>query len=319
MWVFGLSAVGSLVAIFLGFGHLVDPLKNESMVVGLFNHKNNLGRAGVFATLVFAISYFQNRRQHWFALAGFSASALAIILSETKTSYVTVPVILLAFPIYQILKQHYKLRAVILVATLLIGITASVWIFSNLDYILVDVLGKSESFNGRTGIWSAAIGQALEHPWLGYGLDGFWGSGKDFDLFKGNPVPFWTSEEYIAAVRESKAPSNAHNSYIQMLLEIGFLGVFMYLTSFFTTFTRSLGLFNSTSNPSEKVECLWYLQVLAAIVISGLTTSFLTNGAYWTLYVSIALSTAVQSIRIRHYRRLQKLGGQQSETEVLAT
>ena len=61
-------------------------------------------------------------------------------------------------------------------------------------------------------IWSFAAGQAGERPWLGYGFNGFWGIGYASPAVSDGPL-------FVNSVLQ------AHNGFIDVRLELGWLGL----------------------------------------------------------------------------------------------
>ena len=73
---------------------------------------------------------------------------------------------------------------------------------------VVDVsgmLGRNQTLTGRTEIWAILVPYALERPILGYGYGGFW----------------------TDAIRQLTS-SHAHNGYLDIILNLGFVGLFLF-------------------------------------------------------------------------------------------
>ncbi|MCP4371498.1 MAG: O-antigen ligase family protein [Deltaproteobacteria bacterium] len=68
-------------------------------------------------------------------------------------------------------------------------------------------LGRDETLTGRTSVWEQLIPVAMERPILGCGYGGF-----------------WTSEN-----QELYDISGAHNGYLSVILELGFVGLIFFL------------------------------------------------------------------------------------------
>jgi O-antigen ligase len=74
---------------------------------------------------------------------------------------------------------------------------------------LVDIssaLGRNETLTGRSEIWEKLIPFAIERPILGHGFGGFWST----------------------EMREFAFVGEAHNGYLDLVLNIGFLGLFLF-------------------------------------------------------------------------------------------
>lgn len=75
------------------------------------------------------------------------------------------------------------------------------------------LMGRSQqagSLTGRVPLWDELLDHAADKPLLGYGYEGFW------------------TEKRIAQIMRSQGWSlqNAHNSYFEILLQLGYVGLF---------------------------------------------------------------------------------------------
>ncbi|HTE18141.1 MAG TPA: O-antigen ligase family protein [Armatimonadota bacterium] len=94
---------------------------------------------------------------------------------------------------------------------------------------------KDQAVQGRLTIWRAALKMAQDRPILGWGVGTF-----PIQQALYNPG----SREQIVIVRSgSTLAENAHNTYLQLLAELGFPGLALYLgifVAFFVTAWRSI-------------------------------------------------------------------------------
>lgn len=68
------------------------------------------------------------------------------------------------------------------------------------------MLNRSADLTGRTEIWASLTPSIMSNPVLGHGFGGFWSD----------------------AVRIAADASHAHNGYLEVILQIGFLGLFVW-------------------------------------------------------------------------------------------
>ncbi|MHC5730706.1 MAG: O-antigen ligase family protein, partial [Nostoc sp.] len=110
-----------------------------------------------------------------------------------------------------------------------------------------------------------------ERPWLGYGYSAFWTSDAASNL---RATYDWAS--------------NAHNGFLELLLELGFLGFLTFAVGFVRFFAMALTRIVSVA---EKPEDYWPMQMLVLIVIVNLSEArLLTPGWNWLMYVTTSLS-----------------------------
>ena len=120
-----------------------------------------------------------------------------------------------------------------------------------------------------------------KQPWIGYGFGGFWqglnGAESGYIL----RAVTWT-------------PSHPHNGYLQLLLDLGILGLSIFLIGFFRTMIRALNLIRSTT----AVAALWPVVHMAQLLITSTTETqlFAANNIGWILYVALVFSLQPNSL-----------------------
>jgi len=164
----------------------------------------------------------------------------------------------------------------------------SILILNNLEFIVVDTLGKELTLSGRIDIWVPAIQKGLERPVLGYGFSGFWASSE---------ASYILSHTWAEVATLSGRRFHAHNGFMDLFLQLGFVGVFLFLISFIFTFVRLVYLLEIT----KKMEFVYLLQLLTLKLLFNTTESItiLSGNIFWPLYVSMVLSSIVQLRRIK--------------------
>ncbi|WP_169264651.1 O-antigen ligase family protein [Brasilonema octagenarum] len=289
-WVFGIAAILSLVVALAIPSYGID----KEGWTGIFPYKNFLGYTMSLAAILFLLTAFKERSQNWFAWIGFGLAISLIILAHSSGSLVNILLLLSLIPLYQLVKQHYKLRVIFLgIVCVLVGGTA-LFILGNLETILVDILGKSLELNGRTPIWTLAIEKGMERPFLGYGYNAFWSSDAGIYIM----INTWSG------LRETGF--NSHNSYLELFLNLGFIGLFLYAISLVIVLIKALILLRST----QEIQFIWQIQLLIFISIASMAdTNFIMSAgsSYCCIYISTSLSIAIEFERMRRKRNFQKL------------
>ena len=82
----------------------------------------------------------------------------------------------------------------------------------------LEAVGRDLTFTGRTTIWTHAIDAGMQHSMLGAGYRAFW-------------TPEGASYVYA---RIWAVIGNGHNGYLDVWLELGFIGLGLFLLMFFT-------------------------------------------------------------------------------------
>jgi exopolysaccharide production protein ExoQ len=120
------------------------------------------------------------------------------------------------------------------------------------------LMGRSQqagSLTGRLPLWEELLDHAADRPILGYGYEGFW------------------TEKRIAAIMRSQGWSlqNAHNSYFEILLQLGCVGLFFAIW-FLLAGTSSLAAATTlTRDPGYAFACG---VVMFGMINSGLESLF---------------------------------------------
>lgn len=296
-WVLGIAA---LLSIMLEFKSI-----NASWS-GLFTYKNFLGQTMTFAAVLFLTMTLKQGKKQWLALSGCIIAAILVFLSQSKSAYLVFGVLLLILPLYKLVKLHYKLRVVLLIFAMLLGGSLIILAIGNLETLLVDILGKDLTFDGRTTIWALMLDKVREQPWLGYGYSGFWTSDHALYVLKNS----WALTGGNANV---EARFNAHNSFMEVLLQLGFIGLLLYIFSFLTTLARSVYLYGFLVDPVERLRIFWILQSLIAIFLFNWSDSngVLGSGSMWSFYVSIVFSTVLLQRQVKFWA--SKINGQKHQ------
>jgi exopolysaccharide production protein ExoQ len=224
-WTLFAAALFNVAAIFL---------KPPSPIgyTGIYPHKNFFGFVSALI-LYFGI--------HGFALGGWlyrSAAVVMLILappfllaSGSKTSAGLAglaPLIALALCALRRRTGVPPLAVVAVPLVLLplaywIGREAGLWDFA----LLAETLLGSATLTGRTDIWAIAGDLISERPWLGWGYEAVWAMGPEGEVTK-------------RAVGFVRTMPTAHNGYIDIFTQLGFVGLVLVLATIVVMF-RLLG------------------------------------------------------------------------------
>jgi O-antigen ligase len=100
----------------------------------------------------------------------------------------------------------------------------------------------------------------------------------------------------ISNILHWKVP-HAHNGFIDLTLQLGFVGLALFMMCYFIAVRRALTLVHDDSEE----ESIWPLAYLAFIVLYQVTEStiFVGNSVFWMIYVStlcsVSLNVAAES------------------------
>ncbi|MEH2354971.1 O-antigen ligase family protein [Nostoc sp.] len=274
-WAFGIAA--SLSMLFSAFvpGYIHESPELLGMWSGIYGHKNELGYMMAWSAGVFLHLALSGHRYRWLMWALCGISVCLIILSRSTTSLTILLAMVLLLPFYRLLKRtNYKLQVIMITSTLMLMIIFSIILLNNVETV-VGTSGKDLTFNGRSDLWELVISKILERPWLGYGFSGFWTSNAASKL---RATYDWAS--------------NAHNGFLEIFLELGFLGFLTFTAGFVRFFAMALTRIISVA---KKPEDYWPMQILIIIVIVNFSEArLLTPSWNWLMYVTTSLSLTLE-------------------------
>lgn len=287
-WALGISCLLSLFVCF------AMPSTGVSLKgwKGVFNHKNTMARIMSLATLLFVGVSIDTKKRRWLALLLVLLGLFLLVRSEGKTSLVLFMFGLCFLPLYYAVKQKYKLRTLLILVVIVLGGSLALWLASNLETIIVDGLGKDMTLSGRDELWGALIYRGMKKPWFGYGFAGYWNNSKEAFIV-GRMVSWFGTE----------GKGHAHSGFIDLFLQVGFVGIGLYVLSILLLISRIIALLNTTAN----IEYFWMLQftIVSCLFNYTLTQTILNQSdAIWLLYVANAFSTALQQERMSRTRHL---------------
>ena len=304
--------------LFPNYGIMGGPY-HEGLWRGIYTHKNYLGKAMVLSLIVFLILATTIRKNRFFLWCGFSFSLILLIFSASKTALFCAVAILLPLGTYWAWQQSYSKAIPVFLAVIVVGGSVFLQITANIHLPVVlsnlsptsetqstsqvnlakpdspstsnsqvspsipnasSVSGKElRTLTGRTELWPQVLNMIEKRPWLGYGYEAFW-------LGWNGP-----SAEVWRTVKNWKNPSHAHNGLLNLWLDLGLVGVLIFLSGFFVSLFRALSLIGLHRKPEK----LWPLLYLTFIVLFNLTASTLvsSNDIYWVLYVAVVFSMLI--------------------------
>jgi O-antigen ligase len=247
----------------------------EGMWTGIYGHKNELGYMMAWSTGVFLHLGLSVNRYRWLMWVLCGISICLIILSRSTTSLTLVLTMVLLLPFYQFLKKtNYKLQVIMMSLGLMLLICFCLLLMNNVE-TLVGTSGKDLTLNGRSDLWEGVISKVWERPWFGYGYYGFWNSSAASNL---RLTYQWAS--------------NSHNGFIDLLLDLGFLGFLVFAAGFMRCLFMAL---SRITYLAKKPEDYWPVQMLILIIILNFTEArLLTPSWNWLMYVTTALTLSVE-------------------------
>lgn len=284
-WTLGIIAVLSLFVIIFLPAIGTQTAAGKTVWVGLYEHKNGLGRFMAINAVITWIMIKDSRRK-WLSWGIIVLSLVMVLMTRSATSLVALIATLCLLPIYQVWRwRNARALPGIILLGLLMGSIVIVFLtnlqYAGLDWFF-DVLGRNLSRNTlqvRMALWDVVLDKAQQRPWLGFGY--------------GNTSIYDTLDE-ISLVGSTWSPEQAHNGFLEIFLQLGLVGLVAMVYHVVLGFQRGILLAGLTKSK----EALWVLAYLTILLLFNLTYSVYLGQLTmpWTIYVAITLSVCFQLV-----------------------
>jgi exopolysaccharide production protein ExoQ len=251
-------------------------------VVGVTDNKNSLGLIGFVISLgvlwnlrwLLMNKVEPNRRGR--IMAQSIVLAFGLYLLEIANSSTSLACFLLASGL--MLATH--LRAIInrpaRVHLLCLAIILAGWGAFLSGDLAANALGRDSNLSGRTFMWSAMFA-AVSNPIIGVGFDSFWTSPNALIFHHNLDLLHWYHAEQI---------NEAHNGYIEVYLNLGWIGLCLIASILITGYWRACKAFRR--NP--ELGSLMLAYVLVGAVYSITEAGFRTLNPLW-VFILLAVVT----------------------------
>jgi len=210
-----------LIKYFPKFGVVYSRWEGTLMWTGVTSHKNGLGRLCMISAFFLVWSLFKRWQGRDKPVAKYQTYADVFVLIMTivlligpggvysATSIGALATGLVAFvSLLWMKKRQINLRVntwvVIMALIIVYGISVPMMGGLSLGGV-TSGFGRDATLTGRTAIWAGLLHYAEQHPILGCGYGGFWTT-RMIEKFEVN---------------------EAHNGYLELLLELGYVGLFL--------------------------------------------------------------------------------------------
>jgi exopolysaccharide production protein ExoQ len=220
---------------FPNLGRTYDPFTGALMNVGVATSKNLLGVTSFVLSLgavwrVLALlrdSRQPNRGRHLFAQGTLLAFGVwVLIMADSATSVVCFALgagLLLATSLFVRKSRPVFVHALVFGALL----AGALVMFLGGEADVIHALGRQTNLTGRLAIWESVI-RMVPNPLLGAGFESFWLGSRLLQMWRAFPV---------------FNPNEAHNGYIEVYLNLGWIGVALMALILINAYRRATAVF----------------------------------------------------------------------------
>jgi O-antigen ligase len=238
---------------------------------GIYIHENFLGIGIALNMILWILNCLNKPKYPWLSWTVVIISFYILQMTKSAGAFVNAIFLIGLLGLLQVLKNMSARQAfAAIVIFMAVSIVTSILVIENWVELLSS-LDKDPSLTGRTQFWPQLIEAMGKRPLLGYGYDNFWQPDRGLD----NPAAnIETTSGY--------KPPNAHNGFIQLGIELGYVGLILFGFSFF----RNLALGSLFLTKSQSIESRLPLIFLAYLALQNITESNLLGPNFlWFFYV----------------------------------
>lgn len=204
---------------------------------GYFMNPNELGMMSVVGIATSIIAFMNNKRKFQFVTL-FLINMLVLVLTGSRSSMIGFMLILL-----YLISQSNNVKLKIGVYGLMI---ASVPVIINLIFIKQGDVEEVLSMTGRLPFWTALLNEGIiKEPWFGFGF---------------MRIAYTDAFESV----HTYAGKMTHNTFIQVLMNLGFVGLFIALSQVLSTVRIAF----KNINKGHKI---FFIGVFTPVIINSFT------------------------------------------------
>jgi len=236
---------------------------------GVLGHKNDAGRVIVFAALVAFVCWRDKIGHYVLGWPTLIVAAFVVVMTASKTSLLVLLALTMSVWMFRTLRRSnipVWLRAGVLT---MLAVVPLIFFVASFYESGLEMMGRNATLTGRTDIWEKAISVGVTQPWLGFGYRTFWVNNGPFIWFM---------------------PGHGHNSYLDLWLELGFVGLALFGAATISGVRRAFWRLTHTNDALG----MWFLLYLFYLGVFGLTSpAFPQQGTIeWVMYCVVLLQLA---------------------------
>ena len=261
---------------------------------GVTWQKNTLGSVASYATLLWLYELTTNSQQRRISAFGVAFSLFMLIMTKSSTATVLT---VLACGMY-LYSHRVWLQGRYLNVAMVLSSLCTVVLFVHFYYVvnaqlptwgtivgpIAAIFDKGTDLTGRTEIWQILLLSINQHLVTGIGYGAFW-------LGADSPAQF-IADEF------GWMPAHGHNGYLDLLNELGVIGLSLFMGLLIWHAVSILRLMRF-----DRPQAALHLSIVLIIIISNITeTDFLSGSQFQNLmllFSSITVSTQLYWLQVR--------------------
>lgn len=259
---------------------------------GITSSKNEFGMIASVGVIICINRWLAGEGRAYWAMAGSVVAFTCLILSRSNTSLFATIVGALSMVLVMrvpVIKRRYSTHVVVATAaTLLVYELVIQDVIPGVHTLLSPIMsltGKDMTFSARTVIWEVVKKHIEAAPYLGTGYGAYWLG------------PFENSPSYVFVSMMNFYPTEAHNGYLDVVNDIGILGLGCLLAFLFWFVRQALQLMRI-----DRSQAALYLALLFQQMVMNMSESdwFSRSSTFAIFALGITcLSRALREARLQ--------------------
>ena len=260
------------VLTFLLFGSIVFALVSPQLAIhwenspelygawhGLATQKNGLGALACFGVIFWFHAWLNHEVKLRTALVGVGIAFICLVKSKSDTSLITAVVAMMMMTLMMrappSLRPYRALLISVSAIILLVYGLAILRIVPGSEALLKPIMaltGKDMTFSNRSLIWEIISAHIKLHPILGTGYSAYW-----------TPQPIIGHDSFVfLSLMQGFYPGSAHNGYLEVINDLGWVGLFLLLGFIFVYLRQSIQLMATDTGQGALYIGLFFQQAI---------------------------------------------------------
>jgi exopolysaccharide production protein ExoQ len=272
---------------------------------GLTAQKNQFGMLSSFGVVFWLHAWFNNEKKWWVVFPWIGLSFVCVLLSRSSTSLMATSLSTLFMLLVMVAPANLRRFMPYIVSAF--AILVVVYALAVLNIIpgtnllldpIAELTGKDMTFSNRAVIWDIIKEHVQLAPVFGSGYGAYWTG----------PLPSSPSYAFLGRMG-GFYPTQSHNGYLEIVNDLGFVGLICLLGYLVFWVSQSLQLMKFDRGQAMLFLALFFQQAITNLSES---TWFAINSAFAIAVATLAtfsLSRSLLEQRLREYFRSPGTGG----------
>ena len=271
-------------------------LTGHDRIQGIVGNANLLSYVALVGLILFLVQYASGQVKRWVALSSIILALFCIYMTRSANIMIALGAVVVAAIVLIISEGRdregrHKIYRVTWTAAACALFTAALY-----SGELAVLIGKNPDLTGRSDLWAAVWGLISQRPIQGWGWISYWmpGAAPLDTLFVQGGVTYY----------------QAHNIFLDFWLQLGLVGLLIFIGLLATTFVRLWQIALRSTNPVY----LWPIFILIGLLAQNLFESRLIVELGWVLLMILTIKSRqpldadAESVKLTKVEALKVLG-----------